>query len=189
MRIPKHHSMIVLSAMFALFTPHAGAADIEAGKNKAAACSGCHGPAGVSNNPMFPILAGQSAMYLESQLKAYKSGSRTNPMMNGMAAGLSNDDIKNLAAYFASVSGKSAGGDAEVAKQGQEKVAMCLGCHGNKAQGRAQFPKLAGQHPQYLAKQLNDFKNGDRKGGPMGAMAKNLSDQDIKAISAYLGSL
>lgn len=189
MGISNRHSIIVLTAMFALFSPHAGAADIEAGKNKAASCSGCHGPDGAGNNAMFPILAGQKAMYLENQLKAFKSGSRANPMMNGMAAGLSNDDIKNLAAYFASVKGKSAGGDAELAKQGKEKVTMCLGCHGNKAQGRAQFPKLAGQHPQYLTKQLNDFKNGDRKGGPMGAIAKNLSDQDIKEISAYLGSL
>lgn len=182
-------SVIVFSTALALFAPQAGAADIEAGKNKASMCAGCHGADGVSKSPLFPSLAGQTPMYLENQLKAFKSGSRANPTMKGMAAGLSNDDIKNLAAYFASLPGKSAGGDTELAAQGKDKVAMCLGCHGNKAQGRAQFPKLAGQQPQYLAKQLTDFKNGDRKGGPMGAMAKNLSEQDIKEIAAYLGSL
>ncbi|WP_305906433.1 c-type cytochrome [Methylomarinum sp. Ch1-1] len=179
----------VFSVLLGFFTPHVGAADIEAGKNKASMCAGCHGLDGASNNPMFPRLAGQSAMYLENQLKAFKSGARTSPMMQGMAAGLSDEDMKNLAAYFASLPAKSAGGDADLAKQGKEKVAMCLGCHGNDAQGRGQFPRLAGQHPQYLAKQLNAFKQGERTGGPMGAMSKNLSAQDIKEISAYLGSL
>ena len=179
----------VFSVLLGFFSPYVGAADVDAGKNKASMCVGCHGAEGVSSNPMFPSLAGQSAMYLENQLKAFKSGSRVNPMMQGMAAGLTNEDMKNLAAYFASLPGKSAGGDGELAKQGKDKVAMCLGCHGNNAQGRGQFPKLAGQHPQYLAKQLTAFKQGERTGGPMGAMSKNLSEQDINEISAYLGSL
>ncbi len=164
-------------------------ADISAGKQKSQMCQGCHGINGNSNNATWPILAGQSADYIVKQLTNFKSGKRKGAVMNSMAASLSDSDIKNLAAFFATQKGKSAGGDPELAKKGKEKVAMCLGCHGNQAQGRGQFPKLAGQHPQYLAKQLTAFKEGTRQGGPMNAIAKNLSDQDIKEISAYLGSL
>ncbi len=179
----------VFSVLFAFSNPYAGAADIEAGKNKAAMCFGCHGSEGVSKNPMFPSLAGQTAMYIENQLKAFQSGARNSPTMKGMASGLSKQDIENLAAYFAGVAPQSAGGDSGLAKKGKDKVAMCLGCHGNDAQGRGQFPRLAGQQPAYLTKQLLAFQKGDRVGGPMGAIAKSLSEQDIKEITSYLGSL
>lgn len=173
-----------------LFAAGANAADIEAGKAKAAACQGCHGSAGVSSSPMWPTLAGQSATYLESQLNKFRNGQRENEVMKSMAAGLSETDIQNLAAYYAGLKGKSAGGgDANLVKLGKEKAGMCLGCHGNNAQGMGMVPKLAGQQPQYLAKQLHDFKKGARKAPQMNAMAQNLSDDDIKALAAYLGSL
>jgi len=79
------------------------AADIEAGKTKAAICMACHGPEGVSVNPMWPNLAGQKAPYLEKQLKAFRSGERKDPVMAPMAASLSDEDIANLAAYFSSL--------------------------------------------------------------------------------------
>ncbi len=179
----------VLFSLFAVFTANALAADLKAGKNTAAMCQGCHGAEGVSSNPMWPSLAGQKAAYLEKQLNAFKSGKRVNATMKGMVAALDKTAIENVSAYFASLPTKSAGGDASLAKKGEEKATMCMGCHGNNAEGRGQFPKLAGQHPQYLAKQLNSFKSGERKGGPMNAVVKNLSEQDIKEISAYLGSL
>ncbi|QPK64789.1 cytochrome c [Methylomonas sp. LL1] len=178
---------------FSIFTSllmmPAQAADINAGKTQAGACMGCHGSAGVSNNPMWPSLAGQTSAYIETQLKNFKSGARANPTMKGIAAGLKDADIQNLAAYYASLPGKSAGGDAKSAQIGKDKAAMCMGCHGNTMQGNGQFPKLAGQHPQYLVKQLNDFKSGERKSGPMNGMAKSLSDDDIKALAEYLSSL
>lgn len=186
---PNIQPIAAISVLLALFIPRAEAADIEAGKKKAAMCMGCHGQEGVSNNPMYPSLAGQTATYLENQLKAFQSGSRNNPMMKGMAAGLDKNDIENLAAYFASLPAPSAGGNPDLAMSGKDKTSMCLGCHGGNAEGRGQFPRLAGQHPEYLAKQLRAFKKGDRVGGPMGAMARNLSEQDIKEIAAYLGSL
>ncbi len=179
----------LLTVFLVFFSPTGSAADIKAGQNKSTMCQGCHGINGVSTNPTWPSLAGQQRSYLEKQLQAFRSGTRKNPVMNGLATGLSDQDIENLSAFYASQSSKSAGADPALAKKGKAKVAMCLGCHGNQAQGRGQFPKLAGQHPQYLAKQLNDFKNGRRKAGPMEAMAKNLSEQDIREISAYLGSL
>lgn len=178
-----------LAIIICLLGVEVQAADVNAGKTAAAVCQGCHGSAGVSSSAMFPSLAGQTASYLESQLKRFKSGERDNATMKAMAQGLSDSDIQNLAAYFASLPGKSAGGDAKLAQVGKEKAAMCMGCHGAKLQGNGQFPKLAGQHPQYLAKQLQDFKSGSRKGGAMGPLAQGLSDDDIQALAAYLGSL
>lgn len=178
-----------LSLLMLLLMGSSHAVDSKAGKTKAQACIGCHGSAGVSNSPMWPNLAGQRAAYIEAQLKNFKSGQRDNSTMKAMADGLSDGDIKNLAAYFASLPAKSAGGDATLAAVGKDKAAMCMGCHGANLEGRGQVPKLAGQHPKYLSKQLNDFKDGTRKAGPMNAVAKNLSDDDIKALSEYLGAL
>lgn len=168
-------------------SPHA--ADINAGKTKAAACQGCHGAEGVSKNAMWPNLADQTAVYIEAQLNKFKSGGRENTTMQPIASALSDADIKNLAAYFAGLPSKSAGGDASLAKAGQGHATQCMGCHGEKLQGQGQFPKLAGQHPAYLTKQLSDFKSGTRKSGTMNAVAQNLSDDEIKAIAAYLGTL
>lgn len=162
---------------------------VNAGETKATQCFGCHGQNGDSTNPMFPKLAGQQADYLSKQLKAFRDGSRKNGMMQGMAKNLSDTDIKNLASYFAQQKTKSSGGDAELAITGKEKAGMCLGCHGNKGQGRGTFPRLAGQHADYLIKQLQNFKQGERSGGPMPSMVKTLSEQDIKALAAYFASL
>ncbi|PIP80788.1 MAG: cytochrome C [Gammaproteobacteria bacterium CG22_combo_CG10-13_8_21_14_all_40_8] len=79
------------------------AADIDAGKAKAATCAGCHGPAGVSFVPIYPNLAGQKSAYLEKQLKAFQAGTRTDPIMTAMAKPLSEDDIANVSAYFQSL--------------------------------------------------------------------------------------
>lgn len=167
----------------------AQAADIEAGKARAAGCQGCHGSAGISSSAMWPDLAAQTTAYLESQLKKFKAGERKNAMMNPMAENLSDGDMQNLAAYFASLPAKAAGGDAALVTQGKPKAAMCMGCHGEQLQGKGQFARLAGQHPQYLEKQLKAFKSGERKAGPMNALAQSLSDEDIKALAAYLGTL
>ncbi|MGY6275150.1 c-type cytochrome [Methylomonas sp. MgM2] len=173
---------------FTLTTP-LHAADINAGKSKSAVCLGCHGSEGVSKSPIWPNLAAQSRTYIEIQLKKFKTGERSNSSMNAIAKDLSDADIQNLAAYFASLAGKSAGGDATLAAKGQQKTAMCVGCHGEDLKGVGQFPRLAGQHPDYLSKQLHNFKSGERKGGPMNGIAQGLSEEDIDAIAAYLGSL
>jgi len=165
------------------------AGDPAAGEQKAAACVGCHGSKGQSNNSQWPNLAGQQANYLLNQLAAFKSGSRGNPMMQGMAANLSDADMANLAAYFSSLPPVSSGSDAALAKTGKEKAAMCLGCHGQQAEGRGQIPRLAGQQPEYLSKQLADFKQGTRKGGPMPAIAGGLSESDMSELAAYLATL
>ncbi len=185
-----NYSKIKCIVMLVLFVGSVNAADINAGKSRAAACQGCHGVAGVSSSPLWPSLAGQSATYLESQLNKFSTGQRANEVMKPIAAGLSDVDMQNIAAYYAGLPpAKSRGGDFNLAQQGKDKAAMCLGCHGNNAQGMGMVPKLAGQHPQYLAKQLTDFKKGARKSPQMNAMAQSLSEEDIKAVAAYLGSL
>lgn len=184
-----NHYRISFAALLWLFASFADAADITAGKASSAACQGCHGGSGVSSNAMWPNLAGQTALYVETQLKKFKDGSRESPVMKAMAQELSQEEMSNLGAYFASLSAASSGGDAGLAKTGKDKVTMCMGCHGEKFQGQGQFPRLAGQHPEYLSKQLNDYKSGTRKAPHMNAVAKSLSDDDIKAIAAYLGSL
>ncbi|MDD2660103.1 MAG: cytochrome c [Methylococcales bacterium] len=165
------------------------AADITAGEQKAAACIACHGPKGKSANAQWPNLAAQQSAYIVSQLNAFKTGTRNNAMMQSVAGNLSNDDINNLASYYSSQPPVSAGGDSTLAKAGQSKASMCLGCHGPSAEGNGQFPRLAGQHPEYLVKQLNSFKEGVRKSGHMQAIANTLSEEDMKALAAYFGAL
>ena len=183
------HTLSVSLLLACFWTMPVLAADNAAGEQKAATCMGCHGPKGKSSNAQWPNLAAQQSAYIVNQLNAFKSGSRNNPMMQSMAANLSDDDMNNLAAYYSSQPPVSAGGDPTLAKTGQTKASMCLGCHGSSAEGNGQFPRLAGQHPGYLVKQLSSFKEGVRKNGHMQAIAGSLSEDDMKALAAYFGSL
>lgn len=180
--------LLVLS-LSSLFSLPLFAGDSAAGQSKAGVCFGCHGSEGNSTNPLYPNLAGQQTAYLINQLTAFRENKRANPIMSGMAKNLSDTDIEDLAAYFSGKTTKSAGGDPALAKLGATKANQCFGCHAGKAQGRGQFPKLAGQHPAYLAKQLSNFKAGERKNPGMQAIAANLSDTDIAEITAFLGTL
>jgi cytochrome c553 len=185
-----HHQFIILSFFLAAFmTLPVSAADMAAGEQKAEPCASCHGPKGSTGNVQSPILASQQSTYLANQLKAFKAGDRINLMMQSMTANLSNEDIHNLAAYFSSQKPAKAGGDPELATTGKAKAGMCLGCHGPTAQGNGQFPRLAGQRPEYLEQQLKAFKDGSRKSGPMQAITANLPEADFKALAAYFGSL
>ncbi len=96
--------ILAMATIVSLSTSLVQATDIDAGKVKAASCAGCHGGAGISPAPVYPNLAGQKEMYLYQQLAAFKSGTRDNAMMASMVAGLSDDDMKNIAAYYASLS-------------------------------------------------------------------------------------
>lgn len=164
------------------------AADKAAGEQKAANCTGCHGAKG-EGSTQFPSLAAQQAAYIVTQLKAFKSATRNNPMMTPQATDLNDTDMDNLAAYFSSLPAVKAAGDAALAKTAQAKSAMCLGCHGENGAGNGAIPKLAGQQPDYLVKQLKDFKEGARKNGQMQAIAGMISDDDMKALAAYFASL
>lgn len=171
------------------------AADIAAGKEKAQACVACHGANGNSTVSMFPVLAGQSARYLYLQLRDYKEGARTNPMMSPMAANLSKEDMQNLAAYFAEqkpvlIDFKA---DPERVKLGFIKAEenLCSMCHLGGMKGQNEIPKLSGQHYDYVVKQLTDFKTHSRTNdaGNMSAVSKSLTEEDIINLGHYLVNL
>lgn len=165
------------------------AADREAGAEKASTCLGCHGLTGKSGNAQRPNLAAQQPEYFINQIYAYQKGTRVNAMMQAMSVNLKDEDIENLAAYFASLPPVSSSSEPALAKSGQTKASLCLGCHGPAAEGNGQIPRLAGQHPGYLERQLNYFKTGSRVNSHMQEIAEGLSEADIKELSAYFGSL
>jgi len=172
--------------------------DANAGKSVAAACAACHGN-GMSVNPAWPNLAGQHANYLANSLKAFKSGARKNDMMSPMAAGLSDADVRNVAAYFSKVSCGVTGGDKAKAALGKAKAAAagCAACHSSGGLNKAgtsgisasqSWPNLAGQNADYLAGALNAFKDGSRSHAVMSSVAKTLSTPDIDNLAAYFAS-
>lgn len=166
-------------------------------------CVACHGIDGNSPLAMNPNLAGQHPEYLAKQLLNYKSGSRTNAIMEGMVAGLSADDMKNLAAHYSAQRPRGAAAQDKIliaqgrklyrAGNSQTGLAACSGCHlPNGAGIPAQYPRLAGQHAEYLVTQLKAFRAGERANDPnnmMRAVAARLSDADIAALSEYLSGL
>jgi cytochrome c553 len=167
------------------------AVDADAGKQRAKMCLNCHGQDGNSTTSHIPSLAGQKPAYIANQLRAFRSGVRKDGMMNNMAKGLSNKEINNLAAFFTSLKNKSVGSEQEELISEGKRLAsnLCFGCHGSNAQGMGITPRLAGQQPKYLAKQLRDFKNKTRKNPMMGSIAGGFSDDEIKALAEYMSSL
>ncbi len=179
--------------------------DAAAGQTRAAACFACHGPGGNGAiNPDWPKLAGQHSSYIAEQLADFKSAKRKNPVMLGQAAGLSADDMKNLAAYFAAqkpvpgVASKDAVAVAQKlyrAGDASRAIPACAACHGPTGAGNAagQFPRIGGQNSGYAAAQLKSYKAGERgaegKGQMMAAIASKLTDQEIQALASYLSGL
>lgn len=182
-------SWLLYASIIGLLAMPCSAAETSAGEKLATHCAGCHGAQGNSGSADFPNLAGQQTAYLIAQLKAFKEGRRKNSIMNAQAAGLSQADMEQLAAFFNSQKTQTAGGDPALSKQGSTLVSQCMGCHGEALKGNHHIPRLAGQQPDYLVRQLSAFKKGDRKGGPMAAVAAQFSEAEIQAIAAYLGSL
>lgn len=166
-------------------------------------CVACHGADGNSPAPANPKLAGQHAEYINKQLNNFKSGERANPIMAGMVAALSPEDMKNLAAYFSTQKlAPAAAKDKALAARGEQiyrggiaalGVPACTGCHGPTGAGLpVQYPQLAGQHGEYLETQLKAFRNGDRANDPnkmMQIVALKMSDKDIKAVAEYISGL
>ena len=173
----------------------ATAADPAAGKAKAAACVQCHGPEGNSQNPAIPSLASQPAQMIATQLFQFREGNRKDPQMSPMAANLSNADMNDLAAYFASVKAplpayrsrpESAAAGAELTKKNN-----CVQCHGPALRGQQHIPRLAGQQHDYLLAQLRLFKASKRADmdGNMTSAAQGLNEQDIDVLADYLAGL
>ncbi len=190
--------------------------DAMAGQGTAAVCAGCHGMDGNSPTAQFPKIAGQNAKYIYKQLHDFKSGHRANPLMLGVAAAMSDQDMANVAVFMSEQ--KTAGGAAkpELAVAGERLfrggnkttgLAPCAGCHGPAGRGNtyAAFPRLAGQHADYTKAQLYAFRAAGRDDmtdvkrandaakpgelGPMQMIAAKLSDREIEALSSYIQGL
>jgi cytochrome c553 len=175
--------------------------NVAAGKSKAMVCAACHGADGNSLIPMYPSLAGQSANYLAKQLADFKSANRKNPVMAGMAAALTQEDMHDLAAFFAVQSTRAGTGESDevghklyLGGDAAKGITACIACHGVTGKGmkQAAFPSLTGQSQEYLTQQLASFRNGSRgndNNGIMRNIAIKLSDADIKAVTQYITSL
>jgi cytochrome c553 len=202
----KPNVIVALSfAVLAGTAPSLQAQDADAARLAAQVCASCHGPRGDSISPAFPRLAGQRVEYLENELKAFRDRTRGDPMaqayMWGMTSQLGDDMIKKLAAFYAGqkpVPGKP-GNTVQVQKgaaiytQGipETKVQACATCHGKNAEGNAVFPRLAGQHAEYLIKQLVLFKSALREGSNapmMHAISTGMTFEQMDAVAAYLAS-
>jgi cytochrome c553 len=168
-------------------------------------CASCHGPKGQSTSSAFPHLAGQRKEYLENELKAFRDRTRADPMaqayMWGMTSQLTDDTIAKLASYFAEqkpVPGKASDpkliqAGAKLFQQGSPAAGVppCGSCHGKDAEGNTMFPRLAGQHADYLLKQLVMFKSELRSGAQapiMHAATNGLTFDQMHAVAAYLMS-
>jgi cytochrome c553 len=171
------------------------AARTAAVREKAQACFACHGPNGNSENPLYPVLAGQSWRYTYIQLKDFKEGRRSDPLMSPMAAGLSRDDMIALGNFFAAqkplpIKFKADGARVAAGKRISDAV-LCPMCHLGGFVGQNEIPKVAGQHPEYIRKQLADFKARRRTNdaGNMTSVAGTLSDDDIESLAHYISNL
>ena len=164
-------------------------------------CGACHTADGSRGLPVNPILQGQHADYLVKQLTEFKAGKRKNAVMNGMAAPLSEADIKNVAAFYASKQAKpGAAKDKDTVLLGEKiwrggiadkQVPACSGCHSPNGAGiPAQYPRLAGQHADYVEAQMAAFRDGVRTNSvQMTAIAAKLSAKEIKAVADYAAGL
>ncbi|TLU65847.1 cytochrome c4 [Thalassotalea litorea] len=182
--------------------------DVALGKEKSATCIACHSADGNSMVPMYPKLAGQSEQYLFKQLMDFKKAVDTNneegrvdPVMAGMIAPLSENDMQNLAAYFASQKVSPSAAEANelgetlyMSGDAQRGITACVACHGVNGQGMALagFPVIGQQHVDYLKIQLGKFRDGSR-GNDMNSMMRNiaakLTDEDMEAVAQYMSSL
>jgi len=201
----KNWLVITLGLLLSTVTLSAQAAgDPDAGKTKSASCAACHGPDGNSVNPEWPKLAGQHEDYLVKQLSYFKHGERDNATMSGMAAGLTDEDRIDLAAFYASQKATIGAADPKLVELGQRiyrsgnaesGVAPCMGCHGPNGAGNpaSDYPALRGQHAKYVEIQLHGFASGQRHNEQakvmMQLLASRMTNREIQAVASYIQGL
>ena len=196
---------MVVSLML-LSLPAFAKGDPAAGQAKSAICAACHGMDGNSTVPTWPKLAGQHEQYLVRQVSLIKSGARAVPEMAGITPGLSDQDIEDISAYFASQAGNGGVADQSLVTLGERiyragnaesGVPACMACHGPAGEGNplAGYPALAGQHAVYTAKMLTQFRSGENYGEKdapsqiMNGSASELTDEEIQAVASYIQGL
>ena len=181
---------------------------VQNGATKSAVCSSCHGPNGNSENPEWPRLAGQSAVYIAEQLRLFRAGTRNNPIMKPLAGTLSDQDISDLAVYYEAQTVSGLEADPSFWKAGSDlyrrgdkarNIPACIACHGPVGRGNlaAGYPALRAQESVYVVKQLNDYASGARYSGTnvtqadpnsvmMFTIAKRLTPEDIRDVASYV---
>jgi len=202
----------LLGICLLLVTNVCASGDPQAGKQKATPCAACHGVDGNSVNPAWPKLAGQGEKYLVNQLQLFKKKIRINTLMNPQAVNLSEQDIQDLAAYYAGQSASIGTADPEKEFQGEKLyvigeriyrggnaetgVPACMSCHGPSGVGNApaKFPHLAGQHTVYTAAQLRAYRSGaryqtDDNLNMMKDISSYMTDTEIDAVAEYISGL
>ena len=198
-------SAAVLVSGIAISNVALAAGNSDAGKAKSAVCSACHGVQGISSIAVNPNLAGQVPGYIAEQLAAFKSGERSNAIMAGQVVALTEEDMADLDAYYASlvpnVEVKLTENDKALAEEGaniyrggfaERGISACMSCHGPSGHGIPKnYPRVSAQHKDYLEQSLLAYKKGDRKGynDIMPSIAFGLSELQIKQLAAYMAGL
>jgi len=188
------HLLAALAVIACLSATPLAAADIEAGRQRAETCVVCHGAEGITADPSIPSLAGQRERYLQWQLVFFRNGRRANEIMGPLAAELSDEELRNLGAYFASLPRANPPGgapDPTLHEKGKQAAARhrCASCHQDDYGGSQAAPAVAHQTPAYTAKALRDYRSNARPSVGVAAMneaAGGLSDDDITALAVYL---
>ncbi|MEO8343226.1 MAG: c-type cytochrome [Gallionella sp.] len=180
-----------------------GTGDPVAGKDKSQLCQGCHGEMGISLEGMAPKLAGQYAKYIAKQLRNFQAGTRTHQIMSAIAATISDDDLADIAAYFASQEKMKGNGSNNKVGENlflhgdmSRMMVACVNCHGANGKGKSPsnsvFPVIGGQHKDYIRGQLINFREGDRSNSPGGVMniiTQKLTDDELEALADYVSGL
>ena len=177
---------------------------LEAKALVSAACSKCHGVAGVSISPLFPILAAQLPGYIEAELKLFRIRGRSDPraraFMWGISRGLTDEQIKGVAQYFASQPPVKGGGSSNPALAGKGKlmyengaperdIEACTVCHGHSGEGVNTQPRLAGQHRDYVVTEMWQYRSGLRENKVMQHVTEKMTDDEIAAVVDYVSTL
>jgi len=182
---------------------HAAGGNATAGASKVAVCAACHGADGNSPMGAFPSLAGQNSRYLLKQMQDQLSGARVIPEMTGLLNNLSEQDLRDIAAFYANQRVIIGQADAELVEKGRsiyeggiadKGVSACIACHMPNGQGNnpARFPALSGQHPEYTLLQLQKFASEDRENDPnrmMRDIAVKMTESEMRAVSQYIRGL
>ena len=202
----KYVLQIAVSLLLMVSLPALALGDAEAGKAKAAVCGACHGADGNSVVPNWPKIAGQHATYLERQVSLVKSGDRQIPEMAGIVINLTEQDIADIAAYYATQTTSAGLADEALRATGEKlyragnaktDIPACMSCHGPAGEGNplVPYPSLAGQHSVYVEKMLKGFRSGlswgddDASSKIMTDVSLRLTDDEIKAVSNYVQGL
>ncbi len=195
MRVPAGNRARAIAAVLAAMAMLPGSARAQTIEQKAQLCTACHGESGVPQQKTTPVLWGQQLGYLYVELRDYKSGARKNDQMSAVVATLERDDMLALAQYFSQKPwpplGQPPAASAVAAQAlGATRAVVCTSCHQEDYNGEGTQPRLAGQHKDYLAQTMLDFRTGKRGNNPgMSDLMKSISEADIAAIAEYLAGL